>query len=58
MATLSSLLAWRSPQTEELEGHSPWGHGESDRTERLSTHTPRAYRESPLFTLHMVDCTG
>ena len=26
MATLSSILAWRSPWTEELEGYSPGDH--------------------------------
>ena len=44
MATLSSILAWRIPWTEEPGGlHrgklSPWGHKESDTTERLNTHT-------------------
>ena len=34
LATHSSILARRIPWTEE-----PWGHKESDRTERLSTHT-------------------
>ena len=35
MATLSSILAWRSPWTEELVSHSPWGHKESDTIECL-----------------------
>jgi len=26
MATLSSILAWRIPWTEDLVGYSPWGH--------------------------------
>jgi len=39
MATRSSILAWKIPQTEEPGGYSPWGHKESDRTERLSTHS-------------------
>ena len=30
MATLSSVLAWRIPWTEEPGGYSPWGHKESD----------------------------
>ena len=47
-----------SPRTEEPAGCGPRGHRESDRPERLSTHTPRAYSESLLFTLHMVDGTG
>ena len=33
MATLSSILAWRIPWTEESGGYSPWGHQESDMTE-------------------------
>ena len=39
MAIHSSILAWRIPWTEE-PGYSPWGHKESDTTERLiHTHT-------------------
>ena len=34
MATPSSILAWRIPWTEEPGGYSPWGHKESDTTER------------------------
>ena len=37
MATHSSILAWRSPWTEESGRlYSPWGCEESGRTERLS----------------------
>ena len=37
-ATHSSILAWRIPRDKRrLEGYSPWGHKESDRTERLNT---------------------
>ena len=36
MATSSSIRAWRSPWTEELEGCSPWICKESDVTERLN----------------------
>ena len=35
MATQSSILAWKIPWTEELIDYSPWGHKESDTTERL-----------------------
>ena len=35
MATHSSTLAWKTPWTEELVGHSPWGHKELDTTEQL-----------------------
>ena len=33
IATLSSILVWRIPWTEEPGGYSPWGHKESDTTE-------------------------
>ena len=36
MATLSSILAWRIPWTEEPGGYSPWGHKELDLAELLS----------------------
>ena len=36
MATHSSILAWRIPQTEESGGLQSWGHKESDMTERLT----------------------
>ena len=36
MATHSSILAWEIPWTEEPGGYSPWGHKESDLTERLT----------------------
>ena len=32
-----------------LEGHSPWGHKESDTTERLSTHTHMNLHELGVF---------
>ena len=35
MATHSSSLAWKIPQTGSLVGYSPWGRKESDRTEWL-----------------------
>ena len=46
MATHSSILTWKIPQTERsLVGYSPWGLKESDTTEWLSTNeiklTPR-----------------
>ena len=36
MATHSSILAWRSPWTEEPGGYSPWGPEEAVPTERLT----------------------
>ena len=39
MATHSGVLAWEIPWTEEPGGlYSPWGHKESDTTERLHFH--------------------
>ena len=35
MATHSSILAWKIPWMAEPGGYSPWGHKESDTTERL-----------------------
>ena len=39
MATHSCILAGKSHGQRNLEGHSPWGHKESDMTEQLSAHT-------------------
>ena len=39
MATLSSVLAWRIPWTEEPGGLQPMGSQQSDTTEGLSVHT-------------------
>ena len=33
MATHSSILAWRTPWTEDLVGYRPWGCKELDATE-------------------------
>ena len=33
IATHSSILAWRTPWTEESMGYSPWGRKELDTTE-------------------------
>ena len=38
MAPHSSTFAWKIPWTEEPGSCSPWGHEESDRTERLPFH--------------------
>ena len=38
MATRSCSLAWEIPQTRTLEGYSPWGRKESDRTEYAHMH--------------------
>ena len=39
MATHSSTLAWKTPQTEKPgAGYSLWGHKELDTTERLHFH--------------------
>ena len=36
MATHSSTLAWKIPWQRSMVGSSPWGHKESDMTERLT----------------------
>ena len=33
MTTHSSILAWKSPRTENLAGYSPWGRKQSDTSE-------------------------
>ena len=38
MATHSSTIAWKIPQTEEPGRYSLWGHKESDMTEQLHFH--------------------
>ena len=51
MATYSSILAWEIPWLQRLAVYSPWGHKESNMTERLSvrrhihahTHSPVQY---------------
>ena len=45
MATHSSILAWRIHGGRSLVGYSPWGHKESDTTERLHslTHTVKGF---------------
>ena len=52
MATHSSILAWKILWIEELAGCSPWGHKESDTTERLHSLT-----HSCLYTL-LLDFPG
>ena len=39
MATHSSMLAWKTLQTEELVGYSPQGHKESDVTKHAHPHS-------------------
>ena len=38
METHSSTFAWKIPWMEEPAGYSPWGHKESDMSERLHFH--------------------
>ena len=45
MATCSSILAWKINAQRNLVGYSPWGHKESDMTERLHFHFPPLYNE-------------
>ena len=48
MAIHSSILAWRIHGQRNLAGYSPWGHKESDTTERL-TH-PHIFFTNPSFS--------
>ena len=51
MATLSSILVWRIPWTEEPGGLQSMGHKEMDTTERLTeTHTWSWSLEAHLLT--------
>ena len=45
MATHSSILAWRTPWTEELGGKSPWGCKELDMTEQLNNNNTLELRQ-------------
>ena len=45
MAPHSSTLAWKTPGQRNLEGCSPWGHKESDKTERLSNRCLMHHKE-------------
>ena len=49
MASHSSILAWKIPWTERLEGYSPWGCKESDTTEHAHTHT-HTHTHTPMHT--------
>ena len=53
MATHSSILAWRIPWTEKPGALSPWGHKESDMTERLTQNTAgrKTQQIAPLLSL-------
>ena len=54
MATRSSVLAWRIPWTEEPSGLHPWGHKQSDMSERLSsTH----YILKDASMVYICDCS-
>ena len=46
MATLSNILTWKIPRTEE--GDSPRGCKEQDTTKQLSTHTYKHIPSKPL----------
>ena len=51
MATHCSILIWRIPWTEEPgAGNSPWGHKESNMTERLST----AHPHTPVLPMRLI----
>ena len=51
MATHSSSLTWKIPWTEEPGRlHSPWGHEESDTTERLHFTSLQAITEGLVYS--------
>ena len=58
MATHSSILAWRTPWTEEpgklqsMPGYSPWGHKELDTTEQLTL----SFLSSKQYVLSLAAC--
>ena len=47
MATHSSILAWRIPQTEEPSGYSPWSCKELDTTEQPTGDSDVSQAEKP-----------
>ena len=51
METLSSILAWKIPRTEEPDGLQSMGPQKLDRTEQLGTHTHRIFTWSQSFSL-------
>ena len=55
MAAHSSILAWRIPWTEEPGGLHPWGHTESDTTERLSMQHARISITAPVISIPKVE---
>ena len=55
MAAHSSILAWRIPWTEDPGGLHPWGHTESDTTERLSTKHARISITAPVISIPKVE---
>ena len=50
MATHFSILAWRSPRTEEPGSYSPWGGKELDTTEGL-THMHTCIKNGRNFSV-------
>ena len=59
MATHSSILAWRIPQTKEPGGLKVWGHKESDTTARLPlslTLESLPYSTWAFFIVHFNMC--
>ena len=55
MATHSSILAWRIPWTEEPGGLQSMGRKESETTERLKPSCGRAFPNSPLPRIHLLE---
>ena len=53
MATHSSILAWRTPRTEEPSGYNPSGHRESDMV--TTEHVPSFYYFFHLIISHVIN---
>ena len=49
MATHSSILHWKSHGQRSLEGYSPWGHKESDKTEQLINKNKKHLKSSTPY---------
>ena len=56
MAIHSSILAWRTPWTEEPGGLQSWGYKELDMTEQLKhTHYNQNYSSNPRTEMIMIE---
>ena len=54
MATLSSILAWRTPQQRSLEGYGPWGKKESGTTEHINLYILAGKKKKSVHKLKWI----